>query len=223
MKHKTLSVDVKDADQGVIQAVFSTFNVKDHDGDVTLPGAFTDGAQVLISQYNHASWQAGALPAGKGVIRSDEKGASLAGQFFMSTSAGRDTFETVKETGSLGEWSYGYDILDAEHGMHDGEKVQFLKKLKVIEVSPVIQGAGIGTRTVTAKSLAEMSDGELAEEAERAFKALHDRGIAIPDVLANAVRSADALVAAEAELKRRLGGIAAFAALNGLNPEGAIV
>lgn len=221
MKHKTLSVDVKDADQGVIQAVFSTLNVKDHDGDVTLPGAFENGAEVRISQYNHASWNGGAFPVGKGKISSDGEKATLTGQFFLKTSVGRDTFEAVKELGSLGEWSYGFDVLESEHGTHDGEPVQFLKKLKVHEVSPVLLGAGIGTHTVAAKSLGSMTDDELAEEAERAFKALHDRGIAIPDVLAKAVHAQDAMHAAAAELKRRKDGLRVLAAIRGISYEGA--
>lgn len=221
MKHKTLSVKVEDADQGVIQAVFSTLNVKDHDGDVTLPGAFENGAPVRISQYNHASWGVGAFPVGKGVITSDGDKATLTGQFFLKTTVGRDTFEAVKELGSLGEWSYGFDVLESEHGTHDGEPVQFLKKLKVHEVSPVLLGAGIGTHTVAAKDLKSLSDDELAEEAERAFKALHERGLAIPETLAAAVHAHDALVDAEAEMKRRKDGLRVLAAISGIQYEGA--
>lgn len=199
MKHKTLSVDVKDADQGVIQAVFSTFNVKDHDGDVTLPGAFEDGAEVRISAFNHASWD-GALPIGKGVIRTTETNAVLDGQFFMSMQAAQDTVTAIKGLGALAEYSYGFDVLKASRGQHEGEPVQFLESLKVHEVSPVLLGAGIGTHTVAVKDLKSLTDDELAEEAERAFKALHDRGIAIPDVLVTAVRRMDEIAA---DLKRR--------------------
>lgn len=216
MKHKTLSVDVKDADQGVIQAVFSTFNVKDHDGDVTLPGAFQDGAEVRISQFNHSSWD-GALPIGKGVIHSTDTNAVLDGQFFMGMQAARDTVTAIKGLGTLAEYSYGYDVLKGSKGMHEDEPVQFLESLKVHEVSPVLLGAGIGTHTVAVKDLQVLSDDELAEEAERAFKALTDRGIAIPDVLATAVRQADA---AEAELKRRRDTVRGIALVHGLTHEG---
>ena len=34
---------------GIFQAIFSRFNVIDKDGDVTLPGAFTDGQKVKIA------------------------------------------------------------------------------------------------------------------------------------------------------------------------------
>lgn len=151
---KTKSIDIKAIDEaeGKVSAVFATFGVKDHDGDVTLPGAFRDGQEVRLSAYNHASWGPGALPVGKGVIRTTDSEAIFDGQFFLTTTAGRDTFEVVKELGTLGEWSYGFDVIDSERGTHDGEQVNFLKTLDVHEVSPVILGAGIGTRTLAAKS-----------------------------------------------------------------------
>lgn len=54
-------VEIKNADKGEVSAVFSTFNVLDSDNDVTLPGAFDEGAELPISAYGHASWQ-GAYP-----------------------------------------------------------------------------------------------------------------------------------------------------------------
>lgn len=163
MNLKTISgVEVKDAAAGTVEAVFSTLNTIDYDGDVTLPGAFTDGAQVKISAYGHSSWgpsrgssSVPMLPVGKGVIRAGEKEAVLQGQFFMSTAGGRETFETVKEMGDLQEWSYGYDVLDADYGEFEGKRVRFLRSLAVAEVSPVLMGAGVGTRTISAKSLAD--------------------------------------------------------------------
>ncbi|ANN16246.1 hypothetical protein SD37_11720 [Amycolatopsis orientalis] len=153
--HKNLSrVQIKSADKGQVSAVFATFNVVDKDGDVTLPGAFEDGAEVLISSYQHTSWQ-GALPVGKGVIRTTDKEAILEGQFFMDTTAGRDTFEVVKQIGARQEWSYGFDVIDAESGMFDGQDVMLLKKLKTHEVSPVLVGAGVNTRTLAVKSQKE--------------------------------------------------------------------
>jgi HK97 family phage prohead protease len=142
---------LKASDQGVVSVIFSTLNVLDHDGDVTLPGAFTDGQKVRVSAYNHASWGPSALPVGKGQIHEDGNSAIFDGQFFLNTDAGRETFETVKAMGDLQEWSFGFDVLDGGPGQFQGEQVNFLRKLNVFEVSPVLLGAGIGTRTVSAK------------------------------------------------------------------------
>jgi len=151
MDTKSLRVEIKDEAKGQVRAVFSTFNKIDSHGDVTPAGAFTDGEEMPISAYGHASWE-GALPVGKGTIRQTQREAIFEGQFFMETQAGRDTFTTVKELGSLGQWSYGYDAIEYSFGEHDGQRVRFLNKLKVHEVSPVLIGAGVNTRTLAAKS-----------------------------------------------------------------------
>lgn len=155
-ERKTLrDLEIKNEDRGEVAAVFSTFNVIDHDGDVTVPGAFTDGQKVRISAYNHGSWGS-ALPVGKGTIRSTDREAILDGRFFMDTTSGRETFQVVKELDDLGEWSYGFDIVDSEPGDFDGQRVRYLRRLDVHEVSPVLLGAGIGTRTLAAKSTAAL-------------------------------------------------------------------
>lgn len=159
-------VEIKDTSKGTVSAVFSTFNVIDSDGDVTMPDAFTDGAEVAISAYGHTSW-GGALPAGKGVIRTTKSEAILEGQFFMDTQHGKDTFAVVKAMGVRQQWSYGFDIIDAAPGQFDGKDVQFLQKLAVHEVSPVLVGAGVNTRTLAAKGRKAPGGQPLMVPAER--------------------------------------------------------
>lgn len=149
---KTLAgVAIKNADRGEVEAVFATLNVIDSDGDVTLDGAFPEGAEVPISAYGHAS-HGGALPVGMGKIRTTDTEAILDGKFWLDTTAGREHFDVVKKMGGKGQWSYGYTPLDAGPGTHDGVDVRLLKRLDVHEVSPVLIGAGVGTRTLSAKS-----------------------------------------------------------------------
>ena len=154
MATKTFSrVEIMDEDKGEVTAVFATLNVIDSDGDVTEAGAFENGAKVRISAYGHTSWN-GVLPVGKGSIREVKNEAILDGRFFLDTEAGADTFRVVKELGADGlqEWSYGYDPLEYSFGEFEDQQVRFLRKLKVHEVSPVLLGAGVGTRLLTAKS-----------------------------------------------------------------------
>lgn len=156
---KTIKLRVKDADSGTVEAVFSTFNVVDSDGDVTLPDAFEDGAAVRISAYGHRSWE-GALPVGRGTIKTTDAEAILEGGFFLDTEAGRETFATVRGMGDLQEWSYGFDIAGDEEtpgsyeGEFEGQSVRFLQRMKVHEVSPVMLGAGVDTRTLAVKGRA---------------------------------------------------------------------
>jgi hypothetical protein len=156
-------VTIKNADKGEVSAVIATFNVIDKDGDYTPPGAFTEGQDVLISAYGHKSWE-GALPIGKARIRTTKSEAIIDGQFFMDTTAGRDTFNVVKALGPHQQWSYGFDIKDSEPGTVGGQRVRILKSLDVHEASPVLIGAGVNTRTLATKSMKDVLE---AIEAQR--------------------------------------------------------
>lgn len=142
--------DLKLDATGEIVAAFAQLNVIDSDGDVTLPGAFPV-KEVPMSAYGHTSWD-GALPVGKGSIREEGDWAIFTGQLFMSTTHGRDAYETLKGLGSLAEFSYGYVPTDFSYGQQDGKQVRFLKALDVHEVSNVLKGAGLGTHLRAIKS-----------------------------------------------------------------------
>lgn len=153
---------VKDAEKGIVEAVFCTFNVKDYDGDLTLPGAFEDGAAVAISAYGHKSWM-GAMPVGRGKIRQEKERAVMEGQFFLNTAAGKETFEVVKAMDELQEWSYGFEVLETGEVTEDLRQKgvwRVLKKLKVFEVSPVLVGAGVDTGTLAVKDAGDRRDDE---------------------------------------------------------------
>ncbi len=170
MKTKLFSgLTIKDAAKGEVSAVFATFNTVDADGDYTLSDAFEAGAGVVISAYGHKSWE-GALPVGKGTIRVTETEAIMDGQFFLNTTNGRETFDVVKELGLLQEWSYSLHDVVSDRGEVDGRTVNFLRKVRVKETSPVLMGAGVATRTIAAKNAkawAEMGTFEADIEAIR--------------------------------------------------------
>lgn len=134
-------------EQGQFTAAFATFNVKDHDGDVTPPGAFEDGQEVIVEPWNHG-WN---LPVGKGIIRQDEDKAWVEGEFFLNTDVGLNHYTTVKNMGGLQEWSYTFDVLESTEDRFNGERVRILSKMDVVGVSPVTRGAGINTRTMAIK------------------------------------------------------------------------
>jgi hypothetical protein len=147
---KSLLLEIKDESKGEVRAIFSTFNAIDSDRDVTRPGAFADGAPVVISSYGHRTWD-GELPVGLGTIRQTANEAILEGRFFLDTMAGRDTFTVVKQLGGLQEWSYGYNVTKESFGEFAGQRVRFIEEVQVFEVSPVLRGAGVGTRTLAVK------------------------------------------------------------------------
>jgi len=163
MEFKTIKLQLKeDAPEGSVLAVFSTFNVIDKDGDVTLPDAFEDGSPVKISAWGHQWYE---LPVGRGVIQVDESKAAMDGRFFMDTTGGADTYRTVKGLEELQEWSYGFNVVESETGEFEGQQVRFLKKMEVFEVSPVMRGAGVDTVTLAIKG-AELTYEQGADRAD---------------------------------------------------------
>lgn len=157
-QRKALPFELKAAsDAGEFRAVFATFNVIDHDGDVTRPGAFKDGTEVIIGSWGHKTAD---LPVGKGVIRVNDSEAAVEGAFFLDTQPGKDTYQTVKNLGAMGEWSYVFSVLKSSFGQFDGRDVRFLEDMKVYSIDPVLAGAGINTRTEDVKSLGFVEHGE---------------------------------------------------------------
>lgn len=164
-ERKALRFQLKEGGpEGSFTAVFATMNVIDHDEDVTRPGAFAKGAEVIVGAWGHKSRE---LPVGKGVITVVDREAAVEGQFFLDTGPGKDTYQTVKNLGGLGEWSYIYEATRYSFGEFEGKRVRFLDEIKVYSVDPVLAGAGIDTGTTSIKGLQPF-----AEEAEAVLAAV---------------------------------------------------
>ena len=162
--HKAVTpFEFKLSETGDVTVAFSRFNVIDADGDVTFPGAFPVGKAVPMSAYGHTSWD-GAPPTGKGTISEKADLGVFDGAFFMETDQGRNAYHTTKAMAELQEWSYGYAVLDGGPGTFAGKRVRELRKLDVLEVSPVLKGAGIGTATLAIKSGAPGPDAPFATQ-----------------------------------------------------------
>lgn len=142
-------------DTGKGVAVIATLNTIDHDDDVTMPGAF--GVQEVQMVPAH-DWQ--HIPIGKAVIR--EVGNEVVAEFQLNMELmhGQQWHQALKfdlaQGTPLQEWSYGFRIDKASHGDRDGRGVRFLEAVTVREISPVLAGAGIGTRTVALKRESSM-------------------------------------------------------------------
>ena len=155
LQHKTVNLLTTDEIEGKVEAVFSNFNEVDSDGDVVLAGSIKSGfGEKGVAMVWAHDWKD---VVGRGEIIQDDQKAVFKGQFIMDTERGRDAFNTVKAMGELQQWSFGYEVLDAENGMFkkDGSEneieVRFLKDVKVWEVSPVLVGANQNTYTMAVK------------------------------------------------------------------------
>jgi phage head maturation protease len=146
--------EVKDAEKGEVEAIVATLGVVDKDEDIITTDAIKDGSKVLMSAYGHDA-VFGARPAGKGALFITGDKVVFKGRAFLTTTDGRDTFEVLKEMGSDQEWSFGFRVLGAEVPSDEQRKQgarRILTKLDCFEVSPVIIGAGVGTRTTGVKA-----------------------------------------------------------------------
>lgn len=173
-------MELKADKPGQFTARIATLNVVDHDGDVTVPGAFPEGKEILISAYQHMSWQ-GALTVGKGLIREAGNEVFIDGEFNLKTDTGREHYETVKFAPHLQEWSYGFKATEVEPDAEwEGVKVaRILKKLEPFEASPVLRGAGVNTGTLAVKA---MTFSDEADTVLAAVKAFIDRTKSLADL-----------------------------------------
>lgn len=148
-------LEIKDESRGEVEAEVASLDVVDFDRDVirskSIPAA---GARVKLSFYGHAA-AFGDAPVGKGVIKAVNGKAVLQAKYFLSTTRGREAFETVKELGADGEWSVGFHVEQAsdpdETWTKQGAR-RMLDKIDLFEVSPVLRGASPHTRTLAVKS-----------------------------------------------------------------------
>jgi len=148
---KTRQFQVKKlSDKGQGVAVIATLNVIDKDNDVTLPGAF--GEQVVPMVPAH-DWH--SAPIGKATLHEEGDEVLADFQLNLETSLGRDWYEALKfdlnNPPPKQEFSYGFSVLEFDQGQFEGRPVRFLKSLKVHEISPVLLGAGVATRTLALK------------------------------------------------------------------------
>ena len=167
---KIIDFEIKDADAGKVVAVFATHNVIDKDGDVTLAGAHQEQDVALLKAHSYAD-----IGIGRGKTKEDGDKSLFAGQFNLGIPAGRDVFEQIKFQGDLLEWSYGFRHRKggATQGADfDGHPVPGFvfgpaddggPGLAISEVSPVLKGAGEGTRTVSVKSASDMIEAMVGE------------------------------------------------------------
>lgn len=149
---QTKTLEIKAAgDEGAFEAVIATMDVVDSDGDIVLPGSLDGKIAPLVPAHNQSS-----VPLGKAQIEEKGNQAIAKGQFNLEVGPALDWFKAIKfdiaNGPALQEWSWGYFPIDASFEQRDGVEVRLLKDIDVHEISPVLRGASVGTRTISAKS-----------------------------------------------------------------------
>ena len=169
------SIQFKVDESGKVSATIATFVVIDSDYDIVEPTAFKNGQEVAIV-WSH-DWD---RPVGKGLIEVTANEAIFNGSFFMETVDGQESYKTVKAMGNLQEWSWGFHTVKSSWEEQEERMIRHLIETEVYEVSPVLKGAGIGTRTLMLKGRqsleqqikAVLEDVDLLGERVRSLKGL---------------------------------------------------
>lgn len=196
-------LEVKDADKGIVMAKVASLDVVDHDKEVIRSKAIAGEAKVKLSFYGHNAVTAGEAPVGKGTIRAVNGEAVLMANYFMSTTRGREAFETVKALGEDGEWSVGFRVVKASEPDDEWKAkgaVRMLDEIELMEVSPVLRGASPNTATIGVKSL----DAEPETPAEPVVEAEPVAEDAAPEVPVEPVETEEQKSAREFEAQLKL-------------------
>lgn len=169
------ALEIKNAAAGEVTAIIATLNQVDNDGDVIPDGAIPEGMKATISSYSHDTVMGTMLgtgvpdapPVGKGAIHIERNKAVFRGQYFMETERGKQAFLTMKAMGADQPWSFAYfktkvdkptDEWAAKGARRILTKLGPLPGSGAMEVSPVKMPGGVGTGTVSLKTVATRDD-----------------------------------------------------------------
>lgn len=151
MEHKSIDgLAVKAGATGTAEVVIATIGVIDHDGDVVAPGAIGVQSVPILPAHNWAS-----IPLGK--ARTREVGNQVIAdlQFNLEIPEARSWHSAllfdVEHGPAVQEYSWGYHPTKHKPYEVEGRRARLLERVKLHEVSMVVQGASIGSRTVGVK------------------------------------------------------------------------
>jgi HK97 family phage prohead protease len=145
-----------DGHKGQVTALVSAFGNVDAQGDVVLPGAFTNSVaawrrkmargEYLPVVYAHKDSPDAIIGKVTG-LRETAEGLEVDEQFFMGKPMARDTFAAILE-GVLPKSSFAYDVKKAKANNHGGYD---LAELDVLEVGSTLYAANSATYLVGVK------------------------------------------------------------------------
>ena len=160
MKHKAFalaSFKALDDVKGVFEAIVAVFNNVDRAGDKILPGAFADSLAdwdakgrpipvIFSHQWENLDAHIGQVSEAKEV----DDGLYVKGQLDMDEPFAQRVWKKMK-AGTLAEFSFAYDIVDAAQVKTNGEYINELRKLNLLEVGPCLVGMNPETQLLGVK------------------------------------------------------------------------
>ena len=176
MIYKNLSEfrDIDDA-TGIIKGYANVYNVKDLDGDISLPGSFSktvgERAKKIKIFKNHSPQLVG-VPIELDIA--DTYGLGLTAKMLMDTDTGRDTFHEVKflhENGFESGMSIGGWIIK-RNPKNKAEVVEYkLKEISVLTTEEPANQLSLVNAVKAVKELTEPTQEEFWNIIEKAYNA----------------------------------------------------
>lgn len=151
-----------DEEKGVVEAYVSVFGNEDSYGDIIEQGAFADSLKrkLPVGVWSH-NWD---QPIAKTIeAREDNHGLYIKGKLILGVQKAKEAYELMKE-GVIDEFSIGFFIEDYE--FNEIEQIRTIKKIKLVEWSPVLAGANPDTSLINIKSKKAKNDDEGGEKKE---------------------------------------------------------
>ena len=174
--YKNLS-EFRDIDEqtGIIKGYANVYNVKDSDGDISLPGSFSktvaERAKKIKIFKNHTPQLVG-VPLELDIA--DPYGLGLTAKMLMDTDAGRDTFHEVKflyENGFESGMSIGGWIIK-RNPKNKAEVVEYkLKEISVLTTEEPANELSLVSAVKAVKELTEPTQEEFWNIIEKAYNA----------------------------------------------------
>jgi HK97 family phage prohead protease len=164
-----------DEESGIIKGYANVYNVKDLDGDISLPGSFSktvaERAKKIKIFKNHTPQLVG-VPIELDIA--DPYGLGLTAKMLMDTDAGRDTFHEVKflhENGFESGMSIGGWIIK-RNPKNKSEVVEYkLKEISVLTTEEPANQLSLVNAVKAVKELTEPTQEEFWNIIEKAYNA----------------------------------------------------
>jgi HK97 family phage prohead protease len=127
-----------DDKKGTFQGYAAIFGNVDLGGDVVVKGAFKRSIDARQGRFKMLwSHDYKSPPIGIATVKEDDRGLLAIGElFFEKMQRATEVYEGIK-SGAIDSLSFMYDVIQSEPGTMRGQKVRFLKELKLYEISPV--------------------------------------------------------------------------------------
>lgn len=158
--YRLASFKALDQAQGVFEALVAVFGNVDRAGDMIMPGAFTESlagwkakGRPIPVIFSH-DW--GNLDAHIGLVleaKEIQEGLYVKGQLEMDEPFAARVWKKMNQ-GTLAEFSFAYNVLDAAFVKQNGQMVQELRRLDLLEVGPCLVGMNPETELLGVRALA---------------------------------------------------------------------